>query len=108
VFLTFYDRSNELTYYSQPHSTVNLYRKQVDDRALVIIPILSWIEHMAPQLVIIENVKGFLDYKLHFPAGQGESGGVQGDIKMGGLKFLVHALVSLGCLSLSTKGLGTC
>ena len=78
---------------SQPHSTLNMFQKANDRKSHLILNLLAWVDFLKPKFCFFENVKGFLNYNLH--ATQAGKHRVEGGIRMGGLKFLVHALVSM-------------
>lgn len=56
--------------------------------------LLSWVDFLEPRFCFFENVRGFLQYSLN--SVQASRYKVTGGIKMGGLKFLVRALVTMG------------
>ncbi|KAH9932061.1 S-adenosyl-L-methionine-dependent methyltransferase [Epithele typhae] len=77
----------------QPHSTLNMFQKANDRKSHLILNLLSWVDFLKPKFCFFENVKGFLSYRLH--AHQAGKHRLKGGIKLGGLKFLVYALVQL-------------
>ena len=79
--------------FSQPHSTLNMFQKANDRKSHLILNLLSWVDHLRPKYCVFENVRGFLSYNLN--ASQAGRHRVRGGIKMGGLKFLVHALLTM-------------
>ncbi|PIL29860.1 DNA methyltransferase [Ganoderma sinense ZZ0214-1] len=78
----------------QPHSSLNMFQKANDRKSHLILNLLSWVDYLRPKYCVFENVRGFLSYNLN--ASQAGRHRVRGGIKMGGLKFLVHALLTMG------------
>nr|ANR76343.1 DNA methyltransferase [Ganoderma lucidum] len=78
----------------QPHSTLNMFQRANDRKSHLMLNLLSWIDHLRPKYCVFENVRGFLSYNLN--ASQAGRHRVRGGIKMGGLKFLVHVLLTMG------------
>ncbi|KAI0718349.1 S-adenosyl-L-methionine-dependent methyltransferase [Cerioporus squamosus] len=78
----------------QSHSTLNMYQQAHDRKSHLMLTLLSWVDFLRPKYCFFENVKGFLSYNLH--ASQVSKHRVEGGIDKGGLKFLVHALVTMG------------
>ncbi|KAI0368858.1 S-adenosyl-L-methionine-dependent methyltransferase [Pilatotrama ljubarskyi] len=78
----------------QPHSHLNMFRKANDRKSHLLLNLLSWVDFLRPKYCIFENVRGFLSYNLH--ARQAGKYRVEGGIAMGGVKFLVHALLAMG------------
>jgi DNA (cytosine-5)-methyltransferase 1 len=78
---------------SQSHSGLNMFRKADDPKSSLILPTLSWMDFLRPKFCVFENVRGFLNYSLG--ATQAGRHKVEGGIPMGGLKFLLHALVTM-------------
>ncbi|KAI0296343.1 S-adenosyl-L-methionine-dependent methyltransferase [Multifurca ochricompacta] len=68
----------------QPHSRLNIN---------LILNLLSWVDFMEPKYCIFENVRGFLSFNLN--AVQLDEHRTTGGISMGGLKFLVHAMLTM-------------
>jgi len=60
---------------------------------LLILNLLSWVDHIEPKYIMFENVRGFLSFRLR--ARQKNRHTVTGGIEMGGLKFLLRALTEL-------------
>jgi DNA (cytosine-5)-methyltransferase 1 len=56
--------------------------------------LLSWVDFLEPEFCIFENVRGFLSYSLN--SVQESRYKVKGGIPIGGLKFTVRALVTMG------------
>lgn len=78
---------------SQPHSTLNMFQKADDKKSNLILNLLSWVDFLKPKFCFFENVRGFLQFSLN--AIQLSQYRVGGGIKMGGLKFLVYALLKM-------------
>ena len=78
---------------SQPHSSLNRFKRANDRKSHLILNLLSWVDFLQPKYCCFENVKGFLKYSLN--AAQDGQHKVKGGIEMGGLKFLVHALLAM-------------
>ena len=70
-----------------------MFRKAHDRKSHLILNLLSWVDFLQPKYCFFENVKGFLKYSLN--ASQDGQHKVKGGIEMGGLKFLVHALLAM-------------
>lgn len=81
------------TYFSQSHSTLNMYKVADDIKSNLILTTLAYIDFLRPPLVYVENVPGFLKFNLN--AVQASQYRVEGGIEMGGLKLLVRALVDM-------------
>ncbi|KAH9984055.1 S-adenosyl-L-methionine-dependent methyltransferase, partial [Russula compacta] len=77
----------------QPHSQLNMFQKANDVKSNLILNLLSWVDFLEPKYCIFENVRGFLSYNLN--AIQVDEHRTAGGISMGGLKFLVHAMLAL-------------
>lgn len=71
-----------------------MYQKASDRKSNLILTALSFVDHLGPPYCIFENVRGFLRYNLR--ARQGGKHSVKGGIRMGGLKFVVAALLDMG------------
>ena len=71
-----------------------MFQKAHDRKSHLILTLLSWVDFLRPKYCFFENVRGFLQYNLH--ATQASRHTVVGGIDKGGLKFLVHALLSMG------------
>lgn len=54
---------------------------------------LSYVEFYRPTYVLLENVRGMLDFRLN---GRQEAHSIVGGIGMGVVKFIFRTLVSLG------------
>ena len=78
---------------SQPHSQLNMFQKANDIKSNLILNLLSWVDFLEPKYCIMENVRGFLSYNLN--AIQVDEHRTAGGISMGGLKFLVHAMLAM-------------
>ena len=83
---------------SQPHSSLNMYKKADDEKSNLILTVLSWIDYIRPKFILFENVQGFLGHRLN--AEQDGKYAVRGGIESGGLKFLVRTLTALGYVRL--------
>ena len=73
---------------------MNMFQKADDRKSHLILNLLSWVDFLEPKFCFFENVRGFLQYNLN--AVQASRYKVSGGIHMGGLKFLVRALVTMG------------
>jgi DNA (cytosine-5)-methyltransferase 1 len=78
---------------SQPHSQLNMFQKANDVKSNLILNLLSWVDFLQPKYCVFENVRGFLSYNLN--AIQVDEHRTTGGISMGGLKFLVHAMLAM-------------
>ncbi|KAG9313921.1 S-adenosyl-L-methionine-dependent methyltransferase [Chiua virens] len=88
----------------QPHSTLNMFQKANDRKSNLILTTLSFVDFLKPPYCIFENVRGFLQYNLR--ARQASKHAVKGGIPMGGLKFVVAALLDMG--KVHPRWLGCC
>ena len=70
-----------------------MFQKANDTKSNLILNLLSWVDFLQPQYCIFENVRGFLSYNLN--AIQVDEHRTTGGINMGGLKFLVHAMLAM-------------
>ncbi|KAI9429370.1 hypothetical protein BJY52DRAFT_1345301 [Lactarius psammicola] len=77
----------------QPHSQLNMFQKANDVKSNLILNLLSWVDFLEPPYCVFENVRGFLSYNLR--AVQLDEHRTVGGIDMGGLKFLVHAMLAM-------------
>ncbi|KAH8997167.1 S-adenosyl-L-methionine-dependent methyltransferase [Lactarius hatsudake] len=77
----------------QPHSQLNMFQKANDVKSNLILNLLSWVDFLEPPYCVFENVRGFLSYNLR--AVQLDEHRTAGGISMGGLKFLVHAMLAM-------------
>ena len=82
-----------------------MFRKAHDRKSHLILNLLSWVDFLKPKYCFFENVRGFLRYNLH--ARQADKHNVKGGIHTGGLKFLVHALLSMGYVTLLSHSAST-
>ncbi|VDC04221.1 unnamed protein product [Peniophora sp. CBMAI 1063] len=74
----------------QSHSSLNAFKRQKDKKTDLMLSFLSWIHFIRPNRIILENVKGFMDFAVD---------GVPLDPKKcrgSGLRFLVNVLMRLG------------
>jgi DNA (cytosine-5)-methyltransferase 1 len=78
---------------SQPHSQSDTFQKANDIKSNLILNLLSWVDFLQPKYCVFENVRGFLSYNLN--AIQVDEHRTTGGISMGGLKFLVHAMLAM-------------
>lgn len=83
---------------SQPHSRMNMYQKADDRKSHLMLNLLSWVDFLEPEVCVFENVRGFLSYSLN--SVQASRYTVKGGIPMGGVKFVVRALVAMGSVQL--------
>lgn len=70
-----------------------MYQKASDVKSNLILNVLSWVDFLKPKYCIFENVRGFLSFRLN--ATQAGIHRVEGGIEMGGLKFVLHAMVAM-------------
>ncbi|KAH9013666.1 S-adenosyl-L-methionine-dependent methyltransferase [Lactarius hengduanensis] len=77
----------------QPHSQLNMFQKANDVKSNLILNLLSWVDFFEPPYCVFENVRGFLSYNLR--SVQVDEHRTAGGISMGGLKFLVHAMLAM-------------
>lgn len=85
-------------WFSQSHSTLNMFHKADDIKSNLMLTTLSYIDWYRPIFVYLENVPGFLSHALN--ATQATKHRVEGGIKMGGLKLVVRALTEMGYVHL--------
>lgn len=78
---------------------MNKFKKAEDPKSNLILTVLSYVDVEKPTYCIFENVRGFLSYNLN--ATQAGIHRVEGGIHMGGLKFVVRALVDMKWVSVS-------
>ncbi|KAF9469584.1 S-adenosyl-L-methionine-dependent methyltransferase [Collybia nuda] len=78
----------------QSHSDLNMYKRADDIKSNLVLTTLSWVDYMKPKIVYFENVPGFL--RFSFDAEQAGKYKVEGGVPMGGMKFVVRALIDLG------------
>lgn len=71
-----------------------MFKRADDIKSNLILNALSWVDFTRPDICYFENVPGFL--RFAFDAVQSGVHRVEGGIPMGGLKFLVRALVDMG------------
>ncbi|KAH9942756.1 S-adenosyl-L-methionine-dependent methyltransferase [Amylocystis lapponica] len=77
----------------QPHSRLNMFQRANDRKSHLILNLLAWVDFLKPKFCFFENVRGFLSYNLN--ATQAGRYQTKGGIKMGGLKFLIRALLAM-------------
>ena len=70
-----------------------MFQKANDVKSNLILNLLSWVDFLEPAYCVFENVRGFLSYNLR--AVQLDEHRTAGGIDMGGLKFLVHAMLAM-------------
>lgn len=70
-----------------------MFQRADDKKSNLILNLLSWVDFLRPKFCFFENVRGFLQFSLN--ATQLSQYRVGGGIKMGGLKFLVYALLAM-------------
>lgn len=71
-----------------------MFQKANDVKSHLMLNLLSWIEFLKPRFCFFENVRGFLQYGIN--GVQASRYKVQGGIAAGGLKFIVHGMVTMG------------
>ena len=70
-----------------------MFQHANDRKSHLILNLLSWVDFLRPKYCVFENVRGFLRYNLHaYQAGKHR---VEGGVEMGGVKFLVRALLAM-------------
>ncbi|KDQ62886.1 hypothetical protein JAAARDRAFT_53111 [Jaapia argillacea MUCL 33604] len=77
----------------QPHSALNMFKRADDRKTNLILNLLSWVDHLKPIYCYFENVRGFLKFNLK--TYQADRHVVTGGIEMGGLKFVLHAMIAM-------------
>ncbi|KAG6831962.1 hypothetical protein H0H87_003297 [Tephrocybe sp. NHM501043] len=77
----------------QTHSQLNRFKRAGDTNSNMILTALSFVDHLRPKLFYFENVPGFKQFS--FDATQATPHTVEGGIPMGGLKFVVRALIDM-------------
>jgi DNA (cytosine-5)-methyltransferase 1 len=75
-----------------------MYKKADDTKSNLVLTTLSWVDYLRPKIVYFENVPGFL--RFSFNAEQAGQHRVEGGIHMGGMKFIVRAMIDMGYRSL--------
>ena len=83
-----------------------MFQKANDIKSNLILTLLSWVDFLGPSYCIFENVRGFLSYNLN--AIQLDEHRTSGGVSMGGLKFLVHAMLAMKYVVLPVLGLHHC
>ncbi|KNZ81672.1 DNA (cytosine-5)-methyltransferase 1 [Termitomyces sp. J132] len=78
----------------QTHSRLNRFKRAGDKKSNLILTALSFVDHLRPKLFYFENVPGFKEFT--FDAVQSAPYTVKGGIPMGGLKFVIRALIDMG------------
>ena len=78
---------------SQPHPQLDAFQKANGVKSNLVLNLLSWVDFLQPKYCIFENVRGFLSYSLS--AIRVDEHWTTGGIGMGGLKFLVHAMLAM-------------
>lgn len=74
-----------------------MFQKANDKKSHLILNLLSWVDFLQPKYCVFENVRGFLQYNLN--ATQDGKYRVTGGVEMGGIKFVVRALLAMKYLS---------
>jgi len=73
-----------------------MFQKANDIKSNLILNLLSPVDFLQPKYCVFENVRGFLSYKAYnLNAIQVGEHQTTGRISMGGLKFLVYAMLSM-------------
>lgn len=70
-----------------------MYKDANDVKSNLILTTLSFMDHYSPSFGYFENVPGFLKFSLN--AVQANQHKVVGGLEMGGLKFLIRALLDM-------------
>ena len=78
---------------SQPHSQLDTFQKANGIKSNLILNLLSWVDFLQPKYCVFESVRRFVSYNLN--ATQVDEHQTTGGISMGGLKFLVHAMLAM-------------
>ncbi|KAF9444348.1 S-adenosyl-L-methionine-dependent methyltransferase [Macrolepiota fuliginosa MF-IS2] len=78
----------------QTHSGLNMFKTANDAKSNLMLTALSWVDFYRPKFVYMENVSGFLSFRLN--SRQATLHRVEGGVAMGGLKLLVRALLDMG------------
>ncbi|TCD63769.1 hypothetical protein EIP91_004952 [Steccherinum ochraceum] len=78
----------------QPHSRLNMFQRADDKKSHLILNLCAWVDFLKPKFCFFENVRGFLSYNLN--ARQAGRYRVEGGIEMGGLKWLIYAMLEMG------------
>ncbi len=80
--------------FSQTHSGLNMFKTANDVKSNLMLTALSWVDFYRPKYAYMENVTGFLSYRLGTK--QATMHRVEGGITMGVLKLVVRALLEMG------------
>ncbi|TFK17694.1 S-adenosyl-L-methionine-dependent methyltransferase [Coprinopsis marcescibilis] len=78
----------------QAHSSLNRFKKANDPKNNLVLNALSFVDAIRPDLVMFENVPGFLFHRLN--AKQVSECRVEGGVENGGVKLVVRALGDMG------------
>ena len=70
-----------------------MYKDANDVKSNLILTTLSFLDYYSPSFAYFENVPGFLRFSLN--AVQANQHKVVGGLEMGGLKFLIRALLDM-------------
>lgn len=71
-----------------------MYQNAHDRKSHLILNLLSWVDFLKPKYCYFENVRGFMQYKLN--AQQKDRHKIVGGIELGGLKFVIRAMIAMG------------
>lgn len=71
-----------------------MFKTANDVKSNLMLTALSWVDFYRPKYAYMENVTGFLNYRLNTQ--QATINRVEGGITMGGLKLLVRTLLEMG------------
>jgi DNA (cytosine-5)-methyltransferase 1 len=71
-----------------------MHKKADDIKSNLLLTTLSWVDYLRPKIVYFENVTGFL--RFSFNVVQAGKHKVEGGIHMGGMKFIVRAMIDMG------------
>jgi len=79
---------------SQPHSSLNMWKRADDPKSNAILVTLAYMDFIRPKWAVFENVRGFLQFNLN--ARQAGPHRLEGGVALGGVKFLEFALIKMG------------
>ncbi|KZV63274.1 S-adenosyl-L-methionine-dependent methyltransferase [Peniophora sp. CONT] len=74
----------------QPHSGLNAFKRKKDKKADLMLSFLSWVHFIRPNHIILENVRGFMNFAIDGAPFDSEAS------RGSGLRFLVNVLMRLG------------
>ena len=71
-----------------------MHQDPCNQKSQLILNLLSWVDFLKPKYCYFEHIRGFMKYKLN--SQQKDRYKIIGGIEVGGLKFLVRAMISMG------------